>query len=307
MNKKYDVIIIGAGIGGLVCGCYLAQAGFKVLIVEQHFKPGGYCTSFRRKGYKFDVGVHYIGGIQNGILAKILDEIEIKKELNFNQADPSDKIVMPDHTTYIRANPYDTVKEFQKTFPNEKHNIEIFFQFIMQTNALVIYRKVKGQTFSEVLDNFFINEKLKSTIGVLILGNMGLPHTEVAAFAAIILFREFILDPGYYPIGGTQQFADCLSDKFKKYGGEIILSSKVEKIVTEKDVATGVLIAPKEKIVSRVVVSNADATQTYNELIGIKTRESTVINHLVSSSSIFAIYLGLNVPLKNILDENCNI
>ena len=50
--NKYDVIIIGAGIGGLTCGCYLAKAGLKVLIIEQHNKPGGYCTSFERKGYR---------------------------------------------------------------------------------------------------------------------------------------------------------------------------------------------------------------------------------------------------------------
>ena len=44
IDSKYDVIIIGAGIGGLVCGCYLAKAGMKVLIVEKNAKPGGYCT-----------------------------------------------------------------------------------------------------------------------------------------------------------------------------------------------------------------------------------------------------------------------
>ncbi len=51
-QASYDAVIIGAGIGGLVCGCYLAKAGMKVLIAERHFKPGGYCTSFRRKGLR---------------------------------------------------------------------------------------------------------------------------------------------------------------------------------------------------------------------------------------------------------------
>ena len=48
-KEIYDAIIIGAGISGLVCGCYLAKAGMKVLIAEQHYKPGGYCTSFKRQ------------------------------------------------------------------------------------------------------------------------------------------------------------------------------------------------------------------------------------------------------------------
>lgn len=55
-NKDmYDAIIIGAGISGLVCGCYIAKAGMKVLIAEQHYKPWGYCTSFKRQGFTFDV------------------------------------------------------------------------------------------------------------------------------------------------------------------------------------------------------------------------------------------------------------
>ena len=62
-NGNYDAVIIGAGVGGLVCGCYLAKAGMKVLIVEQHFKTGGYCTSFKRKNFSFDAAAHCFGGV----------------------------------------------------------------------------------------------------------------------------------------------------------------------------------------------------------------------------------------------------
>ena len=54
----YDVIVIGAGIGGLTCGALLAKNGFKTLVLEQHTVPGGYCTSFQRKGFTFDAAVH---------------------------------------------------------------------------------------------------------------------------------------------------------------------------------------------------------------------------------------------------------
>ena len=122
MSEKYDVVIIGAGIGGLVCGCYLAKAGLKVLIAEQHNKPGGYCTSFKRQGYNFDVGVHYLGGIKRGILGQLLQELHLKDRMEFNQLDPADKIIMPDCTTFIRANPYDTIAEFKKRDPYFEKN-----------------------------------------------------------------------------------------------------------------------------------------------------------------------------------------
>jgi phytoene dehydrogenase-like protein len=89
-NKdSYDAIIIGAGISGLVCGCYLAKAGMKVLIAEQHFKPGGYCTSFKRKEFTFDAAAHSIGGLtMYGNLAKIFEELGIDQKIKIKKYDP---------------------------------------------------------------------------------------------------------------------------------------------------------------------------------------------------------------------------
>ncbi|MCX7794534.1 MAG: FAD-dependent oxidoreductase, partial [Thermodesulfovibrionales bacterium] len=93
-DSKYDAIIIGAGIGGLVCGCYLAKAGMKVLICEQHSKPGGYCTSFKRHGFTFDAAAHAIGGFVNGYMKKIFQDLQLTIELK--KTDPSDIIILPD-------------------------------------------------------------------------------------------------------------------------------------------------------------------------------------------------------------------
>ena len=201
MSDKYDVVIIGAGIGGLVCGCYLAKAGLRVLIVEKNDKPGGYCTSFERDGYRFDIGVHYLGGIKRGVLGKILDELGVKDKIKFHQFDPTDKIIMPDNITYIRANPYDTIKEFKKSFPKERERIERFFKFMMQENFLEIYKKTRGLTFKQVLDDFFREDyRIKGTIGSLV-GNIGASPSIAAAFPCIALFKQYVLDPGYYPFG----------------------------------------------------------------------------------------------------------
>ena len=63
---KYDVIIIGSGLGGLECAHILSNAGMSVLILEQDKQPGGCLQSYRRNGLSFDTGFHYVGGLEEG-------------------------------------------------------------------------------------------------------------------------------------------------------------------------------------------------------------------------------------------------
>ncbi len=305
MSDKYDVVIIGAGIGGLVCGCYLTKAGLKVLIVEKNDKPGGYCTSFERDGYRFDVGVHYLGGIKRGVLGKILEELGVKEEMKFNQFDPTDKIIMPDRITYIRANPYDTIREFKKSFPKEKHNIDRFFKFLMQKDFFDIYKRIKTLSFKDLLDSFLDRYDAKGTLSSL-LTNIGSSPKVTSALTGVIFFREFLLDPGYYPDKGMQQLPDAILSQFKKYGGEVLLRHKVERIITGDNKVKGVLINRKF-LSSEYIVSNCDATYTFCNLLDINSRERRMVKKLKTSLSVFATYIGINKDIKELINETCNL
>jgi len=305
MNDKYDVAIIGAGIGGLVCGCYLAKAGLKVIIVEQHNKPGGYCTSFERQGYKFDVGVHYLGGVNTGFLGKVLEELNLKDQLKVTQFDPSDKIIMPDNITYVRAKPEDTIEEFKKSFPKETKNIDTFFKFVMQNGFLNIYAKSRGLSFRAFLDKIFQDERLKATLGVLV-GNIGTSEYKAAAFPCLILLSQYILDPGYYPEGGMQKFPDILCETIKTLGGDIILSQKVNQIIVNNRKASGIILENGNKIYASMVVSNADARETFSKLLDFPTKELKSVNNMQPTPSMLLLYLGLNINLNKMMKEKCN-
>lgn len=306
MNSKYDVIIIGAGIGGLVCGCYLAKEGLKVLIFEQHSNPGGYCTSFERSGYRFDVGVHYLGSMQI-VLGKVLEELELKDEIKFDRFDPTDKIIMPDNITYIHINPQDTIEDFKRSFPREKRNIERFFEFIMQKDFFNVYKKIKSMSFQGVLNEFFEDYRLKATLEVLLL-NFGLSAKKASAIASVILYRYYILDGGYYPRGGMQGFSNSLASRFKRYGGELLLRKKVEEILVENKKIKGVILESREVVKANIVVSNADATQTFCQLLRrVTCPEKKLVNKLCCSHSLFALYVGTDKDLKTFHNELCNI
>jgi len=306
MSEKYDVVIIGAGIGGLVCGCYLAKAGLKVLIVEKNDKPGGYCSSFERDGYRFDVGVRYLGGVKRGVLGKILKELDLKDEIKFNQFDPTDKIMMPDNVVYIRANPYDTIEEFKKSFSKEKNNIERFFKFIMQRDFLRVYKKIRKVTFKDVLRDFFEDYKIMQTLSGIIFIKTGLDASRISAVVASILFRSYILDPGYYPLGGIQTFPNVLVNRFKKWDGEILFSTKVTRILTEKRKIVGISFKRK-MIKSKIIVSNIDASYLFNRLLTLPCRERNIIKYLIPSPSAFVVYVGLDASIKERFKETCGV
>ncbi|MCK9614472.1 MAG: NAD(P)/FAD-dependent oxidoreductase [Candidatus Omnitrophica bacterium] len=304
---RYDVVVIGAGIGGLICGIYLANAGLKVCIIEKNANVGGYCASFTRNNYKFDIGVHYLGGIKKGLLGKILEELDLKDRIQFNQFDPADKIIIDGKKIYIRADPKETIKEFIINFPKQKDNIEKFFSFIMENNFAQIYKKVSGLTFRNLLDSFFDDYELKTMIEGLTY-NIGISAKFVAAITAVILYKEYLLDPGYYPIGGMQNFPDALANKFEQNGGKIVLNKEVENIFIQNKKVKGVKLTTGELINSKILISNVDANHTFKKLLNkVNSKGYNLLKKLYISPSLFVVYLGLKENLTNLTNETCNI
>jgi phytoene dehydrogenase-like protein len=294
-KDEYDVIIVGAGIGGLVCGCYLAKAGMKVLIVEKNNKPGGYCTSFDKDGFKFDVCAHGLGGMRkNGNLRKII--AELKLDLNIIRFDPSDIIATPDYEVCFWNDLNKTIYDFQSKFPEEAKQIELFFNFISETHPLLLFYKLRQRTFKQLLDEYFRNEKLKTILGFP-LGNLGVSSKIASALKSVILYKEFMLNGGYYPLGGMQTLPDSLVKKFREFGGETIFSTKVKKIGIKNILASSIITDDNKYFKLNYVVSACDMKQTYFELLGRRYFSKTSIKKIEQatiSPSAFIVYIGFN-------------
>ncbi len=294
-RDSYDVIIIGAGIGGLVCGCYLAKAGMKVLVVEQHHKPGGYCTSFKRQGFTFDAAPHCFGSFRKGGVArKIFEDLEIDKNLSIIRPDPTDTIVTPDYNISFWNDFEKTLEQFQAAFPREKDNIHKFFHLLLNSDPHS-FSKLRSFTFKETLDEYFTDYKLKAILSFPFLGIGGLPASMLSAFIGAKLYSEFLFDGGYYPQAGMQAIPDALSQRFKEFGGEMRLSTLVTKIIVKDNTVKGVM-ADHSFIASKYVVSDCDARQTFLKLLGRQLIEKDfyeMLKKMTPSLSNFLVYLGI--------------
>lgn len=297
----YDAVIIGAGISGLVCGCYLAKAGMKVLIVEKNAKPGGYCTSFTRKGFTFDACAHSIGGLgKEGIISQVTKELDLSQRLKFRKFDPLDIIIAPDYKISFWSDLDETINELQGNFPKEAKNISNLFHFINDVKG-TSHIQLKNKTLKDLLDKYFHDYKLKSIFSFLAFGNLGLPPSLLSAFKAVKFYKQFIFDGGYYPGSQIQEFPDILAARFKEYGGRMKCSKMAKKIITKDSTATGIVLNNDESITAKHVISNCDAMQTFSNLLDkrsmdIKRKET--LNSLIPSVSFFILYLGVDDSLK---------
>ena len=127
-DASYDAVIIGAGIGGLICANLLAREGLRVLLIEQHYMIGGYCSTFRRKGYTFDAATHFypLLGNPETITGKLLVDLGITN--GWVKMDPVDHFHFPDGSSF--AVPADFgiyLARLKKEFPEEAEALDRFF------------------------------------------------------------------------------------------------------------------------------------------------------------------------------------
>lgn len=314
LNKQtYDAIIIGAGIGGLVCACYLAKAGMKVLIIEQHDKPGGYCTTFKRKGFSFDAAAHSFGSYrEGGNFRRIINELGVDGMIKITRFDPTDVILTPDFNITFWNDTKKTIDNLIDIFPKEKNNIINYYNFYnsQASNDQLESIKLKDKTFADFLSLFFTDADLINTISFPVLGNGGLPPSLMHAFTGTKIFREFLIDGGYYPQGGMQELPNALCHIIKQNNGTIMLKKLVKKILVKNNTAIGVELDDKNSFFSKYVISACDITQTLNSFLGeaiVGEKITAKLKDMSPSISTFTLYIGIDEQFEGLPREGTNI
>ena len=297
-QKRYDVIIIGAGIAGLVCGCFLSQKGYKVLILEQHYLPGGYCGCFYRKGFKFNTVLRGLSGFgAGGILSSICEKLDIEYREFIRRANIYDIFRIKDYTIKFWNDPLRTLSDLTSLFPREKDSLNSFYSLLAGQNFYLTSLKYANKTFQDVLDYYFRNPTLKFIFSVLRIESVLAPSLS-SAVADLTLLRGNIFDGGYYSLGGMQILSNAFVKKFRELGGEIKLRNLVTEIKLKDGTAQGVITEKREYYSSRYVVANCDVYNVFSDLLKIPSSELNRIKKMKVGHSAFIVHLGIKGRLN---------
>ena len=281
----------------------------KVIVVEQHNKPGGYCTSFKRHGFTFDAAAHSLGGFAYGNLGNIFREIGLLKKVKFIKFDPSNIVITPDHKISFRNSVDETIRDCQEAFPSEGKSIHKFFDSVLNPDSKALLG-MKNASFKYLLESRFKDNKLMSMLSFPLFGNSGLPPSRLSAFIGVKIFREFLLDGGYYAEDCIQKVPDALSEIIREYGGDLYFSSQVKKIQIRDNRVTGVVLAQGDFLPSKYVVSNCDARRTFLELLAEAAIDKDFledIEKMEQSLSVFSVYLGVDKDYDMLPGKGINL
>ncbi|MFZ5858633.1 MAG: phytoene desaturase family protein [Chloroflexota bacterium] len=324
MSEKFDIVVIGAGLGGLSAAGYLAKAGKKVLVLEHHTVPGGYAHEFRRGKYRFEVALHAMDGAAPGGWAyPTLKDLGVLEQVHFHRLDPFYTAKFPDFEITAHADIALYEAELIKHFPHERQGIINIFADMLDTYAQVrrfgaegekgirppteqmpaLYPKMlkaMSMSWDEYMNQFLKDEKLKAALSNL-WAYYGLPPQTLNAAIYIFPWASYHLAGAYYPKGGSMAISRALEATLKKHGGEIRYRQTVTRIEVRDGRAVAVETEKGLRVEAEVVVSNANVPDTMLKFIGRENLPAQYVQKIEAekpSASNLVVYLGLDAVLQ---------
>lgn len=240
---KYDIIIIGSGLGGLECAHILSQAGKHVLLLEKESQPGGCLQSYKRKGLSFDTGFHYIGGLDEGQALHAAFNMLGLTTLPWKKLDEEfDRILIGEEEFSFMQGYEEFRKNLQRYFPHEQEALQQYVRLLKQTDKAqldLLNPKSESMPLSlfetnawQYLTNMFQNPKLINVLSATSL-KMELRKESLPLFTFLHGNASFI-ESSWRLKGPGSLITDSLIQDIWNQGGEIICQANVEELI-EKD------------------------------------------------------------------------
>ena len=317
--EVFDVVIIGSGVGGLATAICLAKAGKRVVVLEQHYVPGGWSHSFTLNGQRFSPGVHYVGLIGEGqSTSDLYKQLGIANDMVFFRMNPEayEHCLINGEMINLPSGIENLKESLAKRFPKEKNNINEYLSLVEKVNyELQLMPKLRG-LWQKITVPFrtkhfgkFALFPLKKVVGWHIkdpllkavlniqCGDHGLPPKR-ACFPVHCSVMSHYFEGGFYPMGGGGGIVKAMTKGVKLNGGEIRVKQHVEKILIENKKAVGVRLKDGSVIKASIIVSNADPSITFLKLVGKENLSNSLQKKLAKTKySVTSLILFLTLDM----------
>ncbi len=328
---KSRVVVIGAGIGGLTAGALLARRGYEVLVLDQALVPGGCASTFKRRGFTFDVGATQVAGLEpGGIHKRIFDELEIDLPAA-TPCDPACAVFLPGETEPISVwrDPEKWAIERQRQFPGSEPFWQLLatlfkaswkFQArdpVLPPRSLwdlwqlassvrpdtLITLPFTFMTVGDALRGYglYENQRLRTFLDLQLKLYSQVDADETALLYAATALGVSQEPQGLFHLKGSMQvLSDRLVEALEKYGGKLLMRHTVEHIESSGGKATSVRI--RNQKTGEVWTEPADevvANVTVQNLVKLLGEQAPTgykqrVDKLPPASGAFVIYLGVD-------------
>ena len=269
-NSKYDTIIIGTGLGGLVCGYMLAKDGRKVLLLEKNTQIGGCLQTFRRFGVKFDTGMHYVGGLDEGqIMYQFFDQLNLLKDVCLSRLDKDgfDRFSIAGKEYRYASGHEHFVEKLSQQFPSCKQDLQDYvhrIREIAESSPLYDLNKAGDSSYLESpYLHSSVNELLSAITDNRLLQNVlagNLPlyagvRDKTPAYVYALISNSYI-QSAWRIVGGSDSIAQSLANSIRSFGGDILTQSEVKRILCDDTKATAVELSNGERFEASNFISD---------------------------------------------------
>ncbi len=334
LQKQYDTIIIGSGMGALTSAVILSKEGQKVLVLERHYTAGGFTHVFKRTGYEWDVGIHYIGEVQrpNSIIKKLFDYVTDGQLKWADMGEVYDRIIIGENSYELVKGVVNFKRKLLEYFPEEEKAIEEYVNLVFAANKTSKnfymdkalpphmskisgrwmrkpFYKYSDRTTYDVLKSLTQNEEL---IKVLTgqYGDYGIPPKK-SSFAMHASVARHYFSGGSFPIGGSSQIAKTMDPVIEEAGGTILISAEVNQVIINNNRAVGVRMKDGKEFYAENIISGAGIMTTYNNLIPAEyvTRHKLTeqFQKVDRSVSYACLYIGLKGSTEELQLSKTNL
>ena len=322
MDDHYDTIIIGSGISGLTTAVLLAREGQKVLILERHYVAGGRTHTFKRAGYEWDVGVHYLSGDLQNPDMPVRQLIDFICDGKIEWADLGEvyDVMKIGKKTFQFVKGVDGFKDnLIESFPEEEEAIEKFVQLVLDvgeagmkfhmSKAIVpsgplppddfktpeFFLEYAAKSTYEVLESLTSNKELIQVLSIQYGGYGTSP--KKGSFGMHAFMANAYLNGASFPVGGASVIADTIIPFLNSFGGKVFVNADVKEICVEDNKAKGVIMQDGRFISSNNVVSSTGIEITIKNLLPSNIVDQyqlkDVLTNLEPSLSHGCLFIGL--------------